>query len=146
MMSEHIASTPVYFNHVTSELYDSRATRHMAPYKEALVNYTVIMPKPINAANQHTFHAIGQGNLPICIPNSKGFTKITLHDVLQTPDIAFTLMSMGLIDEAVYMVTFKGGTCIICDTAHMMVGKACTEWTPTMLRACFPVSQTPPSA
>ena len=72
--------------------------------------------------------------------------NITLFDILHTLDIAFTLVSVGLIDEARYTVTFKGGTCIICDTAHMMVGKACTEWTPTMLRACPPVSQMPPSA
>jgi len=34
----------------------------------------------------------------------------------------FTLMSMGLINEAGYMVTFKGGTCIIHDAVHTMVG------------------------
>jgi len=145
-MLAHVASTSAHANHVTSELYDSGATRHMTPYKEALANYTIITPKPIDVVNKHTFHAIRQGDLPICVPNSKAYMNITLHDGLHTLEIVFTLMSMGLIDEAVYMVTFKGGTCIICDTAHMMVGKACTEWTPTMLRACFPVSQTPPSA
>ena len=121
-MSAHVASTSTHTNHVTSELYDSGATRHMTPYKEALANYSVIMPKPINAANQHTFHAIGQGDLPICVPNGKAFTNITLRDVLHTPEIVFTLVSVGLIDEAGYTVTFKGSTCTICDASHKMVG------------------------
>jgi len=40
-MLAHVASTSAHANHVTSELYDSR---HMTPYKEALINYTVIVP------------------------------------------------------------------------------------------------------
>jgi len=87
-----------------TELYDSGATRHMTPYKEVLINY------------------IGQGDLPICVPNGKAFMIIILHNVLHTPDIVFTLMSVGLIDKARYMVTFKGGTCVICDSVHTMVG------------------------
>jgi len=77
------------------------------PLQAAMVNYITIMPKPINTVNQHTFHAIGWGNLPICMPNGKGFT---LQDVLHTSDIAPTLVSVGLIDEAGYTVTFKDGT------------------------------------
>ena len=121
VMLSHVASTS-HAIHVTLELYDSRATRHMTPYKEALMNYTLIMPKPINVANQHTFHTIAQGNLPIHVPNGKVYTNITLHDVLHTPDIVFTLVSMVLIDEAGCTVTFKGGTCITHDAVHTMVG------------------------
>jgi len=79
VMLSHVASTS-HAIHVTLELYDSRATRHMTPYKEALMNYTLIMPKPINVANQHTFHTIAQGNLPIHVPNGKAYMNITLHD------------------------------------------------------------------
>ena len=85
----------------------------MTPYWMALTNYTAILPMPISAANQHTFHAIGQGDLPIHMPNGNGFTKITLKDVLHTPDIALMLVSIGLINQASYTVTFKGGTCMI---------------------------------
>ena len=116
-MSAYFTSTSVSTDHVTSEIYDSRATRHMTPYKEALVNYAVITPKPINAANQHTFYTIGQGDFPICVPNGKGFTSITLWDILHTPDIALTLVSIGLIDKARYTVTFKDGMCNIHNSA-----------------------------
>jgi len=100
---------------LTSELYDSEATRHMTPYWQALVNYAAITPKPINVANQLTFHTIRCGDLPIHVPNGPNFSNITLRDVLYTPDITQTLVSVGLIDNAGYTVTFMGGTCIIHD-------------------------------
>ena len=54
----YMADDPTPTGHTTSELYNSRATRHMTPYWTALTNYTAILPMPINAANQHTFHEI----------------------------------------------------------------------------------------
>src|SRR5882724_6107519 len=80
------------------------------------------MPKPINAANQCTFHAIWRGDLPIRVPNGQSFSNITLLDVLCTPDFAQTLVSIGLIDDAGYTVTFANGTCTIRDTAHKTIG------------------------
>ena len=34
----------------------------------------------------------------------------------------FTLVSVGLINEAGYTVTFKGSTCVIRNSVHTMVG------------------------
>ena len=85
----------------------------MTRYQMALTNYASIPPMPINAANQHIFHAIGQGDLPICVPNGNGFIKITLKDVLHTPHIALILVSIGLIHQAGYTITFKDRTCMI---------------------------------
>jgi len=121
MEHAYIATTLTSTNDTISELYDSGATQHMTPYKEALVNYTAIMPKPINVENQCTFCAIRHGDLPIHIPNSPSFSNITLRDVLYTPDITQTLMSISLIDDAGYTVTFANGTCTICKTAHMTI-------------------------
>jgi len=120
----YVTTTLALTNDTTSELYDSGATWHMTPYKKALVNYTGIMPKLINMANQHTFHAIGCGNLPICIPNSLSFSNITLWNILYTPDISQTLMSVSLFDDARYTMTFANGTCTICDMAHKTISLA----------------------
>src|SRR5882724_2682025 len=49
-------------SHITLELYNSRVMRHMTPYRKALTNYAAILPMPINAANKHTFCAIGRGS------------------------------------------------------------------------------------
>src|SRR5882724_7744715 len=90
----------------TSELYDSGATRHMTPHKDLLSNFISIAPKPINAANQLTFRAIGRGDLTIHVPNNGQTSNIMLQDVLYAPDIGVTLVSIGLIDKAGYSVTF----------------------------------------
>jgi len=94
----------------------------MTPYKQALVNYAAIVPKLINVVNQHTFHTVGCSNLPICVPNGVKFSNITLHGILYTPDIAQTLVSIGLIDETRYNMTFMDSTCSICNAACKIVG------------------------
>ena len=43
------------------EIYDSGATCHMSPYIEAFANFEFITPKPISAANNQTFEAVGKG-------------------------------------------------------------------------------------
>ncbi|KAG6328210.1 hypothetical protein ID866_10880 [Astraeus odoratus] len=43
-----------------TELYDSGATCHMSSYRDHFINFCSIPPKPITAANKHTFEAIGK--------------------------------------------------------------------------------------
>src|SRR5882724_3748954 len=65
------------------------------------------------------------GDLPICVPNGQGSTHITLKDVLHTPDISLTLVSIRLINQARYAVSFTSGTCIIHDVACKIVSHFC---------------------
>ncbi|KIN96112.1 hypothetical protein M404DRAFT_94908, partial [Pisolithus tinctorius Marx 270] len=44
-------------------LFDSGASCHMSSYCSKFLDYKPIIPKPITAANNHTFHAIGKGDL-----------------------------------------------------------------------------------
>ncbi|KIO04176.1 hypothetical protein M404DRAFT_74486, partial [Pisolithus tinctorius Marx 270] len=46
-------------------LFDSSASCHMSSYCRKFLDYKPIIPKPITAANNHTFHAIGKGDLTI---------------------------------------------------------------------------------
>ncbi|KIO10690.1 hypothetical protein M404DRAFT_71479, partial [Pisolithus tinctorius Marx 270] len=46
-------------------LFDSGTSHHMSSYCNKFLNYKPIVPKPITAANNHTFHAIRKGNLAI---------------------------------------------------------------------------------
>ncbi|KIO13945.1 hypothetical protein M404DRAFT_68042, partial [Pisolithus tinctorius Marx 270] len=46
-------------------LFDSGASHHMSSYCSKFLDYKPIVPKPITAANIHTFHAIGKGDLAI---------------------------------------------------------------------------------
>ena len=99
----------------------------MTPLQESLTNYRAIAPKAINATNQLTFNAIGHGDHLIQVPNECSNSKILLRDVLHTPDIAQTLISIRLISDAGYSVTFKDGACTIRDSNGAIVGKI-PEW------------------
>ena len=73
----------------------------------------MIPPKVIGAMSQVTFSAIRAGDMIIRTLNGGELTKIKLHDVLYTPNLGCTLISIGKIDNAGYAVTFRGGKCII---------------------------------
>jgi hypothetical protein len=50
-----------------------------------------IEPKPISAADNRTFEAVGRGSVRITIPNGDDSTTVTLRDVPYAPTIGFTL-------------------------------------------------------
>lgn len=52
-------------NHEEMILFDSGASRHMSSYRSQFLDYKPIVPKPITAADNHTFLAIGKGDLMI---------------------------------------------------------------------------------
>ena len=84
------------------EVYDSGATCHMSPYIDEFLDFTFIEPKPISAADNRTFKAVGKGTMKIIIPNGDNSTIIHLKDVLYAPSIAFTLISLSQADSAGY--------------------------------------------
>ncbi|KIK32346.1 hypothetical protein CY34DRAFT_28312, partial [Suillus luteus UH-Slu-Lm8-n1] len=57
-------------------------------------------PKPINVADGRTLHAVGRGDVEIELPNGQARSRVTLKDVLYTPNIAFTLISTSRIVRA----------------------------------------------
>ena len=95
----------------------------MTPHKDLLSNYVSITPNPINATNQLTFQAVGHGDLTIHIPNEGHTSNIMLQDVLYARNIGITLVSIGLIDEAGYSMTFQWGMCTICNDYSHIIGK-----------------------
>jgi hypothetical protein len=96
-----------------SELYDSGASRHMSPYRKQFVTYEEIIARPITAANNEVFHAIGMGDLAIQVPNGETSNTVLLRDVLHAPDMSLTVVSIGRIIKAGYIVEFADGHCII---------------------------------
>ena len=60
---------------VQTELYNSRALRHMSPYQDHFEEYVTITPKSITAADKWYFQAVGKGNLHIRIPNGTGMSR-----------------------------------------------------------------------
>ena len=107
----------------STEVYDSGCTRHMTPDRHRLVNYRAIPPKPISAANQESFSAIGVGDMFIHAPNGSTSTKIRLRDVLYAPNMGCTLISISQIDQAGYSVAFQDRKCIIRNPKNHVVAQ-----------------------
>ncbi|KIM53883.1 hypothetical protein SCLCIDRAFT_137957, partial [Scleroderma citrinum Foug A] len=65
-------------SHEETTLFDSGASHHMSSYRSQFLDYKPIIPKPITAADNHTFHTIRKGDLMISLPNGKGHSRIHL--------------------------------------------------------------------
>jgi hypothetical protein len=77
------------------DLYDSGASHHMSPCRDDFVNFREIPPKSLTAANSESFVATGTGDMIIITPYNDEKIKIRLTRVLYTPDVGFTLVSVG---------------------------------------------------
>src|SRR6267154_2494325 len=90
----------------TVELYNSGASQHMSPYHDHFINFKPISPHPIQAADKHTFKAIGKGGLPIKLPNGKTKTHILLTNVLYAPSMGATLVSISKLTHTQAMLPY----------------------------------------
>ena len=99
------------------ELYDSGSTRHISPYRDQFETLSPIPPKSLAAANKQSFEAVGVGEMVVEVPNSLEVSKLRLTEVLYSPEVGYTLVSIGRLDQLGYAVTFADGTCIIRNSA-----------------------------
>jgi hypothetical protein len=109
--SSHAIITPIEEMSVARvELYDSRATQHISPYKDDFVTYSSL-PTPVllNAANKQRFPAIGTGTLCIHILNEDLVSELILDNVLHAPAVSYTLVSLGTLDDLGYHAALGGG-------------------------------------
>ena len=67
----------------------------------------------LNATDGHTLKAIGMGDVHIELPNGLKQTKAILKNVVYTPDMAFTLISISRLDEANCAVMSNKGKCTV---------------------------------
>jgi len=65
-----------------------------------------ILPKSFRAANKQCFSATGIGKLTVDLPNGIGSSKLELTEVLYYPEVRYTLVSVGNLDEKGYRLTF----------------------------------------
>ena len=72
----------------------------MSGYHHCFINFVEIKPKPITAADKHTFDATRKGDMYVEVPNGSNYSKILLRDVLYCPIMGITLISIGQITSA----------------------------------------------
>jgi hypothetical protein len=126
---------------VRAELYDSGCTKHISPYREDLIDFVDIPPKSFRAANKQSFSATGAGKLIVDLPNRKGRTKLELTNVQYSPDVAYTLVSVGYLDDEGFSVKFGGGKCEITNPNGEIVGEV-----PKNKRGLYRVEHSPETA
>src|ERR1700678_3724114 len=93
---------------------DSGASMDYCPDRARFTNYKSIQRK-IMTADGRTLMAIGSGDLHIELPNGSGKTKVVFKNAIHAPEMAFTLISISLLDQAGYTVTFNKRVCTITD-------------------------------
>ncbi|THH07316.1 hypothetical protein EW145_g3457 [Phellinidium pouzarii] len=96
---------------------------HITPYCRDFVSFCTITPKALTAANKAPFHAIGEGELQINLPNGGSETQMMLQATLYSPEVGYTLLSVEALDMAGYSTAFTNGKCIIHDADRLKVGK-----------------------
>ncbi|THG92498.1 hypothetical protein EW026_g8418 [Hermanssonia centrifuga] len=106
-----------------AEIYDSGASCHMFPYYHRFLNFQSITPKPIGAADNRTFKAIGKGDMYVDVPNGETTSRVLLTDVLYAPDMGVTLISISRIDASGSSILFKSGKCCLYNPVDDLVGK-----------------------
>ncbi|THH08422.1 hypothetical protein EW146_g8993 [Bondarzewia mesenterica] len=110
------------------ELYDSGATRHISPYRSDFERFETIPPKPFKAANKQTFDALGTGDIVVEVLNGAHISQLRLTEVLYSPEVGYTLISIGRLDKLSFSTTFAGGTCIIHAPSGKHIGVVpCTK-------------------
>ena len=66
-----------------------------------------------SAANKQKFSASGKGKMVINIPNGVKILQMQLTEVLYSPEVGYTLVSISRLDEKGFSATFGDGKCII---------------------------------
>ena len=75
--------------------------------------YETVPNTTITTADGRKLKALGKGDVRIELPNSTKRTKTILKEVIHAPDIAFTFISVGQLDDTKCSTTFSGGMCTI---------------------------------
>ena len=92
---------------------DSGASQHCSPDHDVFINYCPINNTTITTADGCKLKALGKGNVQIELLNGAKHTKTILKEAIHAPDMAFTLISVGWLDDTKCSVTFSGGMCTI---------------------------------
>ena len=80
-----------------------------------MIDFIDIPPKIFRIANKQSFSATGIGNLIVDLPNGHGTSKLGLTDVQYSSEVAYTLVSVGNLDDRGFTVNFGDGKCVITD-------------------------------
>ena len=108
------------------KLYDTGATCHLSPFKNDFKTYRPLTPpilRLLNTANQQHFQVIGSRSMAIQVHNGDAESEVLLQGVLYVPSTAYTLVSLGTLDEEGYCMSVGGGYLEITEPYGQRVGQ-----------------------
>jgi transposase InsO family protein len=118
------ASTKIESNINIVEVWDSGANTHMSPYREQFSTFKDLNPpQRVRTADNTEFLATGIGSLKIKVPNGNESTTVTLLDVLYSPALAYTLISITRCTSKGFTCTFTNGECVLRSPKGKICGK-----------------------
>ncbi|KAF9545221.1 hypothetical protein CPC08DRAFT_608933, partial [Agrocybe pediades] len=85
----------------------------ISPYRDDFEAFEEITPKTFKAANKQSFSAVGKGEMVIDVPDGASTSQLRLTEVLYSPEVGYTLISIGKLDDLGFDMRFKGGKCRI---------------------------------
>ena len=92
---------------------DSGASNQYCPDHDKFESYRPLAGCDITMANGHKLKAMGIGDVHIKLPNGSKPTCSMLKSTIHTPEMAFTLISIGCLDKVNCQVIFREGACTI---------------------------------
>ena len=107
----------------TAKLYDLGCMNHISPYQDQFQNFKKIIPRHFCAVNKQSFSTVGKGDLVIDIPNGTENSQLCLTEVLYSPKVSYTLVSVECLDECSFTITFGEGKCVLHGPDGAKVGE-----------------------
>jgi hypothetical protein len=100
------------------KLFNSGASCHISPYHDAFTKFESIPPHPLCAANKEMFCASGKGEIILDLLNGVNTSQLCLTEVLYSPEVGYTLVSIRCLDEARFSTTLMGNASFRTGAVH----------------------------
>jgi hypothetical protein len=110
--------------HYLSEIkvYDSGMTHHFSPYWQCFLNFKNFPPYLAACAGGDNLLITRIGDLCIKILNGASETSFLLDNVLYTPNLHFTIVSMPWLAAEGYKILFENNLCKIDNQNRETIG------------------------
>lgn len=118
----HTETAYIATDSIGAILFDSGCSFHMTPWGDKFRNTRTVPTRIIQTANAEMFTLNIAGMLHIDLPINGTTKSITLHDTLLCPNTPNTLISLGKLDNAGYIMTIRNGSMIIDNSNGDTVG------------------------
>jgi GAG-pre-integrase domain len=94
---------------------DSGASAHMSASKEAMGDYTTVMPFEILIGDKRKLRVVGSGHVRLQVDVDGEVKMVTLKNVLHVPKLAYHLVSVSAMESNGMSTNFANGKCNIKD-------------------------------